>query len=103
MKGPLSSLRVIEFCGLGPAPLAGQLLADMGAKVTVIDRASGPEDATDVNRRGKQSLAVNLKTQTGCAIVKDLIADSDIVIEGFRPGVMERLGLGPEDCPNHLI
>ena len=103
MKGPLSSLRVIEFCGLGPAPLAGQLLADMGAQVTVIDRASGPEDATDVNRRGKQSLAVNLKTQTGCAIVKDLIADSDIVIEGFRPGVMERLGLGPEDCPNHLI
>ena len=103
MNGPLSSLRAIEFCGLGPAPLAGQLLADMGAQVTVIDRVSGPQDAGQVNRRGKQSLAVNLKSEKGCGIVKELMADTDIVIEGFRPGVMERLGLGPDDCPKHLI
>ena len=88
MNGPLSSLRAIEFCGLGPAPLAGQLLADMGAQVTVIDRVSGPQDAGQVNRRGKQSLAVNLKSEKGCGIVKELMADTDIVIEGFRPGVI---------------
>jgi alpha-methylacyl-CoA racemase len=103
MSGPLSTLRVVEFAGLGPAPLAGQLLADLGAEVTVIDRASGEEDVTDVNRRGKKSVALNLKSATGLRVAKDLIARSDILIEGFRPGVMERLGLGPDDCPERLI
>ncbi|MGD9294359.1 MAG: CoA transferase, partial [Roseobacter sp.] len=100
MSGPLSTLRVVEFSGIGPAPLAGQLLADLGAEVTVIDRKSGPAERTDINRRGKRSIAINLKSPQGLRIAKDLIAQSDILIEGFRPGVMERLGVGPDDCPD---
>ncbi|WP_298844759.1 CaiB/BaiF CoA-transferase family protein [uncultured Roseobacter sp.] len=103
MSGPLTSLRVVEFTGLGPAPLAGQLLADMGAEVTVIDRASGEQDPTDINRRGKRSVALNLKSDAGRRAAQKIIAEADILIEGFRPGVMERLGLGPEDCPENLI
>lgn len=103
MSGPLSTVRVIEFAGLGPAPLAGQLLADMGAEVIVIDRVSGDSDPTDINRRAKQSIALNLKSKDGLGIARDLIATADILIEGFRPGVMERLGLGPGDCPETLI
>lgn len=103
MPGPLNSLKVVEFAGLGPAPLAGQLLADMGAQVTVIDRASGPGDPRDVNRRGKRSLALNLKSDAARAVAHALIAQSDILIEGFRPGVMERLGLGPDTCADTLI
>jgi len=95
MAGPLDSLCVIEFAGLGPAPLAGQLLADLGARVTVIDKASGPAQPNDVNRRGKRSIALNLKSDAGRTVAHGLIAQSDILIEGFRPGVMERLGLGP--------
>jgi alpha-methylacyl-CoA racemase len=103
MTGPLTSLKVVEFTGLGPAPLAGQLLADMGAEVITIDRKSGVEDLTDVNRRGKSSVALNLKSPEGLGIAKQLISQSDILIEGFRPGVMERLGLGPDDCLDTLI
>lgn len=103
MTGPLSTLKVVEFSGLGPAPLAGQLLADLGADVVVIDRASGPVNANDVNRRGKRSIALNLKSAAGRATALKLIAASDILIEGFRPGVMERLGLGPADCPDSVI
>ncbi len=103
MTGVLDGLRVVEFAGLGPAPLAGQLLADMGAQVTVIDRASAPVDPTDVNRRGKRSVALNLKSPEGRVVAQALMAQSDILIEGFRPGVMERLGLGPETCPDTLI
>lgn len=103
MTGPLSGLKVIEFAGLGPAPLAGQLLADMGADVVVIDRASGPADTYDVNRRGKRSVALNLKSEAGRDVARDLLARADILIEGFRPGVMERLGLGPDDVPDTLI
>lgn len=103
MAGPLASLKAVEFAGLGPAPLAGQLLADMGASVCVIDRASAAADATDINRRGKHSIALNLKSEQGRDIAHALISDADILIEGFRPGVMERLGLGPADCPDGLI
>ena len=103
MSGPLSSLRVIEFTGLGPAPLAGQLLADLGAEVTVIDRKSAPADPTDINRRGKKSVAINLKTEAGQGAALRLVAQADVLIEGFRPGVMERLGLGPDNCPETLI
>ena len=103
MSGPLSSLRVVEFSGLGPAPLAGQLLADLGAEVIAIDRASAQADPTDINRRGKRSIALNLKSPDGLEVARRLIADADILIEGFRPGVMERLGLGPKDCPDSLI
>lgn len=98
MSGPLKNLRVIEMTGLGPCPLAGQLLADLGAEVIVIDRKSADIDPTDINRRNKQSIALNLKSESGLAIAKQLITRADILIEGFRPGVMEKLGLGPDDC-----
>ncbi|MBW4708361.1 CoA transferase [Roseobacter sp. YSTF-M11] len=103
MTGPLASLKVVEFAGLGPAPLAGQMLADLGAEVISVDRASGPADPTDINRRGKRSIALNLKSQGGLAIAKALIDRVDVLIEGFRPGVMERFGLGPDDCPDRLV
>jgi alpha-methylacyl-CoA racemase len=87
--------------GLGPCPLAGQLLADMGAEVITIDRAaakSGKADPTDINRRNKQSISLDLKSVEGLEIALKLIERADILIEGFRPGVMEKLGLGPEAC-----
>ncbi|GHF55216.1 alpha-methylacyl-CoA racemase [Seohaeicola zhoushanensis] len=86
------------MAGLGPCPLAGQLLADLGAEVTVIDRASGRADPADINRRNKRSVALNLKSGAGRAAALRLIAAADVVLEGFRPGVMEKLGLGPEAC-----
>ncbi|OAN68503.1 carnitine dehydratase [Rhodobacteraceae bacterium EhC02] len=98
MAGPLAGLRLVEMAGLGPCPLAGQLLADLGAQVVVIDRAAAPADPTDVNRRGKQSVALNLKSADGLDAARRLIARADILIEGFRPGVMEKLGLGPQEC-----
>ncbi len=102
-KGPLSSLRVVEFSGLGPAPLAGQLLADLGADVITVDRKAAPPDPSDINRRGKRSVVLDLKSPEGIAAAQALIASADVLIEGFRPGVMERLGLGPEECPDKLI
>lgn len=98
MAGPLASLKVIEMVGLGPCPLAGQLLADLGAQVTVIDRKAGIDLSRDINRRGKRSIALNLKEAQGLQLAKGLIGSADILMEGFRPGVMERLGLGPEEC-----
>jgi len=103
MSGPLASLKVVEFSGLGPAPLAGQLLADLGADVITVDRKAAPADPTDINRRGKRSVVLDLKRPEGLAAAHKLIAASGVLIEGFRPGVMERLGLGPEDCPDTLI
>lgn len=101
--GPLASLKVVEFSGLGPAPLAGQLLADLGADVITVDRAVALADPTDINRRGKRSVVLNLKTVQGLEAAHRLIAASDVLIEGFRPGVMERLTLGPDDCRDTLI
>ena len=98
MPGPLEGLAVVEMAGMGPAPLAGQLLADLGAEVTVIERAPGGERPHDVNNRNKRSIAVNLKAEGGAALALEIIARADVLMEGFRPGVMERLGLGPEDC-----
>ncbi|WP_238364066.1 CaiB/BaiF CoA transferase family protein [Mesobacterium pallidum] len=98
MSGPLSGLKVVEMAGLGPAPLAGQLLADLGAEVVLIARKSGPENPATVNDRGKLSVALNLKTPQGMEAAMALIARADVLIEGFRPGVMERMGLGPEPC-----
>ncbi len=102
-KGPLATLKVVEFSGLGPAPLAGQLLADLGAEVITIDRKATSADPTDINRRGKKSVVLNLKSDAGLAAAHQLIVASDVLIEGFRPGVMERLGIGPQDCPETLI
>ncbi|TDE39759.1 CaiB/BaiF CoA transferase family protein [Antarcticimicrobium sediminis] len=98
MSGPLKGLRVVEMAGIGPAPLAGQLLADLGAEVVLIARKSAAADPTDINNRGKRSAALNLKTPEGIEAAQHLIARADVLIEGFRPGVMERMGLGPTDC-----
>jgi alpha-methylacyl-CoA racemase len=99
VTGPLTSLRVVEFCGLGPGPLAGQLLADLGADVVSVDRRSGETaDLTDVNRRNKRSVALDLRKPEGVAAARRLVGCADALIEGFRPGVMESLGLGPEVC-----
>lgn len=98
MRGPLASLKIVEMVGLGPCPLAGQLLADLGAEVVVIDRNSGQDISKEVNRRGKKSIALDLKSESGIDVAKRLITKADVLLEGFRPGVMERLGLGPEDC-----
>lgn len=100
MAGPLHGFRVIEFAGLGPAPLAGMLLADLGADIIVIERASGgtDNDLKEITRRNKRSIALNLKSPDGNDLAKQLIASADVLIEGFRPGVMERLGLGPDIC-----
>lgn len=98
MSGPLEGLNIIEMAGMGPAPLAGQLLADLGATVTVIERASGPQRPNDVNSRNKRSIAINLKAEGGAELVLSLLERADALIEGFRPGVMERLGLGPDIC-----
>lgn len=95
-EGPLSGTRIVEMAGLGPAPLAAQLMADRGADVVVVDRVSGPADPTDLNRRNKRSVALNLKVPEGVQACRRLIDRSDVLIEEFRPGVMERLGLGPE-------
>ena len=102
MPGPLAGLKVVEMAGLGPAPFCGMLLADMGAEVLCIARP-GPAAALqdgrfDVFARGKQSLAADLRDPTALSAVLDVIAQADALIEGFRPGVMERLGLGPDVC-----
>jgi alpha-methylacyl-CoA racemase len=94
----LTSLRVVEFSGIGPGPLVGQLLADLGADVVTVDRRSAKADPADVNRRNKRSVALDLRKAEGLAAVRCLLAGADVLIEGFRPGVMERLGLGPEHC-----
>lgn len=97
-QGPLAGLRVVEMAGIGPCPMAGQMLADLGAAVTVIDREAGRDISREVNRRGKRSVALDLKAEAGRAAALALAATADVLLEGFRPGVMERLGLGPEPC-----
>jgi len=102
--GALDGVRVIELAGIGPGPFCGMMLADMGADVVRIDRAGsvrgGDPDRppADVNARGRRSIGVDLKSDEGRELVLDLVADADVVFEGYRPGVAERLGLGPEDC-----
>jgi alpha-methylacyl-CoA racemase len=102
--GPLSGIRVLEFEAIGPAPFAGMLLADMGADVLVVDRAGESglglerERWYDVMMRGKRSVTIDLKDTRAKQVVLDLLARADVLIEGFRPGVMERLGLGPEEA-----
>jgi alpha-methylacyl-CoA racemase len=105
MAGPLAGLRVIEMVGLGPCPFAAMMLADMGAEVIRIDRKAGgagpfPMLGTkyDVMARNRKSLALDLKQQQGRDTLLALVDKADVIIEGFRPGVMERLGLGPAEC-----
>jgi alpha-methylacyl-CoA racemase len=94
-SGPLSGLKVLEFSGIGPGPYCGMLLADMGADVVIIDRADG-EDPAPVVARGKASLELDLKQPKDRDVALAALALCDVLIEGFRPGVMERLGLGPD-------
>lgn len=105
MSGPLHGVTVVEMAAIGPCPFAAMLLADMGATVIRIDRLPGPRRPVDdytandtLVDRGRESVALDLKQPEGVAIALDIIARADILIEGFRPGVMERLGLGPEPC-----
>ena len=102
--GVLSGVRIVEIAGLGPGPFCGMLLADMGADVILVERASGKRnDPTDLGKnaivnRGKRSIALDLKNPESIAAVLTLVAGADALIEGMRPGVMERLGLGPDPC-----
>lgn len=100
--GPLSGIKVIELASIGPGPFCGMMLADMGAEVIRVDRpSSGRQPARaskDVLARGRRSIAVNLKKPEGIDLVLSMLETTDVFFEGFRPGVAERLGLGPEDC-----
>src|SRR5690348_6401654 len=103
MAGPLQGLRVVELAGIGPGPHAAMLLGDLGADVVRVERpGKGPGPATEPGRdyllRNRRSVAANLKSDEDRELVLGLIAKADVLIEGFRPGVTERLGLGPEDC-----
>ena len=102
--GPLAGYRVVELAGIGPGPFCAMMLSDMGAEVLRVDRRGDADLGLDVDprfsvlERGRRSVAIDLKTPAGVAAVKRLVAQADALIEGFRPGVMERLGLGPEEC-----
>ncbi|HSV54334.1 MAG TPA: CaiB/BaiF CoA-transferase family protein [Burkholderiaceae bacterium] len=102
MPGPLKGTRVIEIAGIGPAPFCAMLLADMGADVIRIERKGERPRAgsgtADVLQRGRRSIALDLKRPGACAVVLKLAEQSHMLLEGFRPGVMERLGLGPDTC-----
>jgi alpha-methylacyl-CoA racemase len=102
MGGPLTGLRVIEMAGLAPAPFAATMLADLGADVIRIDRATPGKDVLgfprDPLRRSRRSIGVDVKSAQGVDLLHTLIERADVFIEGFRPGVAERMGLGPRDC-----
>ena len=101
--GPLAGIKIIEIKGIGPGPYAGMLLADMGAEVIVVERSTkpsgiAPPSQVDPTSRGKKSIALNLKEPEGIAALLKLVEQADGLIEGFRPGVTERLGFGPDVC-----
>ena len=96
MAGPLAGLRIIELAGIGPGPFAGMMLADHGAEVIRVERPGARVDAKDPLLRSRRTVAVDLKHADGVAVVRELARGADGLIEGYRPGVMERLGLGPD-------
>jgi alpha-methylacyl-CoA racemase len=104
MAGPLSGIRIVEIAGIGPGPFCAMMLADLGAGVIRVDRAERaraprmPGPNLDLLNRGRRSVGVDLKSPAGVEVVLRLVERADALIEGFRPGVMERLGLGPEVC-----
>ncbi|KZS63643.1 CaiB/BaiF CoA transferase family protein [Mycobacterium ostraviense] len=101
MAGPLNGLRVVELAGIGPGPHAAMILGDLGADVVRIDRPSaggGAGTANDAMLRSRRIVTADLKSDRGRELVLKLVAKADVLIEGYRPGVTERLGLGPEDC-----
>jgi crotonobetainyl-CoA:carnitine CoA-transferase CaiB-like acyl-CoA transferase len=105
---PLAGIKVVEIAGIGPGPCAGMMLADMGAEVIVVERKTASDAAAaagpnDMNKhmffnRGKKSIGVDMKSPEGVEAVLKFIEGADVLLEGFRPGVMERLGLGPDVC-----
>lgn len=96
-SGPLDGLRILEFAALGPVPFCGMLFSDLGAEVLRIDRAGGRDyDQFSVETRGRRSVILDLKNPRAVEVALELVGNADALIEGFRPGVMERLGLGPE-------
>ncbi|MEV6776587.1 CaiB/BaiF CoA transferase family protein [Streptomyces syringium] len=101
-NGPLTGVRVVELAGIGPGPFAAMLLADLGADVVRVDRPGGPGLAIDpdhdIANRNKRSVVVDLKAEHGPATVLDLVERADVLLEGYRPGVAERLGVGPDTC-----
>ncbi len=107
--GPLEGIKIVEFAGIGPGPFAGMMLADMGAEILRIDRKPGENQESqnrmdpkkDIPSRGRKSITLDLKHPQGQKTALELISKADALIEGFRPGVMERLGLGPEVCHAH--
>jgi alpha-methylacyl-CoA racemase len=110
--GPLAGVRIIEMAGIGPGPFCGMMLSDMGAEVIRVDRKSAADLGVEMPRqfnvlnRGRRSIALDLKTPEGIAAVKRIATKCDALIEGFRPGVMERLGLGPDEllrCNSRLV
>ena len=101
--GPLSGFKIIELAGIGPGPFCGMMLADMGAEVIRVERFSAAADSAatapkDILARNRRSIAVDLKSPAGIETVMRLIEGADALFEGFRPGVTERLGLGPDQC-----
>ncbi|MEU5025489.1 CaiB/BaiF CoA transferase family protein [Streptomyces milbemycinicus] len=101
--GPLAGVRVVELAGIGPGPFAAMLLADLGADVVRVDRPGGTgglkvDPAYDLANRNKRSVLLDLKTEPGQAAVLDLVERADVLLEGYRPGVAERLGVGPDAC-----
>ena len=101
MAGPLTGYRIIEIAGIGPGPFAAMLLSDMGAEVIRVDRAQAVRPgakANDISLRGRRNVALDLKNPEGVEALLQLVGKADAIIEGFRPGVMERLGVGPDVC-----
>lgn len=101
--GPLAGIKIIEMKGIGPGPYAGQVMADLGAEVIVVERASkpnsiAPPSAMDVNSRGKKSIALDLRKPEGLEALLTLVESADVIFEGNRPGVAEKLGFGPDVC-----
>ncbi len=101
--GPLHGYRIVEIAGRGPGPFAGMMLSDMGAEVLRVDRPGrsqlqAPDPALELVNRGRRSIIVDLKQAQGAGVVLDLVAGADAVFEGYRPGVAERLGIGPNEC-----
>ncbi|MGE0881338.1 MAG: CaiB/BaiF CoA transferase family protein [Acidimicrobiia bacterium] len=98
VRGPLHGIRIVEFANLGPVPFAGMLMSDLGADVIRIDRDGGRAGVEQVMNRNRSSVKIDLKSPAGVEAALKIVEQADVAYEGYRPGVMERLGLGPEAC-----
>jgi alpha-methylacyl-CoA racemase len=96
--GPLAGLKVVEMLGIGPGPFCGMMLGDMGAEIISVERADTPANPADALQRNRRRIVINLKTSEGIETLLKLIERADVVYEGYRPGVAERLGFGPDVC-----